>query len=78
MHNYYYYTVSIFLVTAVTMDNSGSPKRNLRYCLSIFTLVYSVKRYQKDKPFWILLKERLLGITGISWTICKSFAPHSR
>ena len=36
-----------------------------------------VSRYQKDKPFWILLKQRWCGGNGISQTICKSFAPHS-
>ena len=37
-----------------------------------------VRRYQKNKPFWILLKQRQWGSSGISWTICKSFAPRSR
>ena len=37
-----------------------------------------VGRYQKDKPFWILLKQRWWGGSGISWTICKSFALRSR
>ena len=38
-----------------------------------------VGRYQKDKPkFWILLKQRRSGDSGISWTICKPFAPGSR
>ena len=37
-----------------------------------------VGRYQKDKPFWILLKQRWWGGSGISQTVCKSFAPCSR
>ena len=37
-----------------------------------------VSRYQKDKPFWILLKQRWWGGSGISWTICKLFALRSR
>ena len=32
-----------------------------------------VSWYQKDKPFWILLKQRLWS--GISWTICNLFVP---
>jgi len=31
-----------------------------------------------DKPFWILMKQEIMGVSGISWTICKSFAPQSR
>jgi len=40
-----------------------------------------VSRYQKDKPFWILLKQTWWGGSGISWTICnlcKLFALRSR
>jgi len=37
-----------------------------------------VSRHQKGKPFWILLKQEMTGGSGISWTIRKSFAPHSR
>ena len=37
-----------------------------------------VSRYQKDKPFWILLKQRWWGGSGISLTICKLLALHSR
>ena len=33
-----------------------------------------VSRYQKDKPFWILLKQTWWGGNGNSWTICKLFA----
>jgi len=34
---------------------------------------------QKDKPFWILMKQEMMGGSGISWTICKSFnlAPYT-
>jgi len=31
-----------------------------------------------NKPIWILMKKEIMGGSGISWTICKSFAPHSR
>jgi len=37
-----------------------------------------VSRHQKGKPFWILLKRKMMGGSGISWIICKSFAPHFR
>ena len=37
-----------------------------------------VSRYQKDNPFWILLKQTQWGGSGISWTICKLFALCSR
>jgi len=37
-----------------------------------------VSRYQKDKPFWILLKQRWWGGSGTSLTICKLFALCSR
>ena len=43
----------------------------------LFSRTTWVGRYQKDKPFWILLKQRWGG-SGISRTICKSFAPRSR
>jgi len=32
----------------------------------------------ESKPFWILMKQEMMGGSGISWTICKSFAPGSR
>jgi len=37
-----------------------------------------VSQHQKGKPFWVLMKQEMMGGSGISWTICKSFAPHSR
>ena len=37
-----------------------------------------VSRYQMDKPFWILLKQRKWGGSGNSWTICKLLALCSR
>jgi len=41
------------------------------------TRVTRVSRHQKGKP-WILLKQEMMGWQcSISWTICKSFAPHS-
>jgi len=45
---------------------------------SLFSRTTRVSRHQKGKPFWILLKQEMMGGSGISWAICKSFAPHSR
>jgi len=33
---------------------------------------------RKAEPFWILLKQEMMGCSGISWTTCKSFALRSR
>jgi len=44
----------------------------------LFSRTTWVSQHQKGKPFWILLKQETMGGSGISWTICKSFAPHSR
>jgi len=30
-----------------------------------------VSRHQKGKPFWISLKQEMMGGSGISWTIYK-------
>jgi len=34
-----------------------------------------VSWHQKGKPFWILRSKRWWGDSGISWTMCRSFAP---
>ena len=44
----------------------------------LFSRTTWVGRYQKDKPFSILLKQRWWGGSGIRWTICKSFTLCSR
>jgi len=44
----------------------------------LFARTTWVSWHQKGKPFCILLKQEMMGGSGISWTICKSFAPHSR
>ena len=44
----------------------------------LFSRTTWVSWHQKGKPIWILLKQEMMGGRGISWTICKSFAPHSR
>jgi len=44
----------------------------------LFSRTTWVSLHQKGKPFWILLKQEMMGGSGISWTICKSFTPHSR
>jgi len=33
---------------------------------------------ERQNHFWILLKKRWCGGSGIRWTICKSFALHPR
>ena len=36
-----------------------------------------VSRYQKDEPFWNLLKKRLCGGSSISWTAAASAGPYA-
>jgi len=49
----------------------------LRIYYYYYYYYYWVSRHQKGKPLWILLYV-WWGGSGISWTICKSFAPCSR
>ena len=45
----------------------------------LFSRTTWVSRHQIAKSFWILLQQEMMGGgSGISWTICKSFAPRSR
>ena len=46
----------------------------------LFSRTTWLSQHPKGKPFWIGLywSRRWWGGTGISWTIRKSFAPHSR
>jgi len=37
-----------------------------------------VSWYQKSKTNLDLLEQEIVSGSGISWTICKSFAPHSK
>jgi len=46
----------------------------LLHQFNTFSRTTWVSWHQKGKPFWTLLEQD----SGISWTICKSFAPHSR
>ena len=46
--------------------------------LTAFFQTTWVSRHWKGKSFWILLEREMMGGSGISWTICKLFAPHSR
>ena len=50
----------------------------LRPFNGLFSRTSWVSRHQKGKPLWIFWSKRWWGGIGISWTICKSFAPHSR
>ena len=45
--------------------------------LAAFSRTTWIGRYQKDTPFWILLKQRWWSSSGINWTICSTFAPCS-
>ena len=45
---------------------------------AFFSKTTWVSQYQKGKQFWILIKQEMTSGSGISWTICKSFTPHSR
>ena len=45
----------------------------------LFSTTTWVSRHHKFKPIWILMKQETMGWGGgMSWTICKSFAPRSR
>jgi len=44
----------------------------------LFSRTTWVSQHHKGKPFWILLEQEMMGGSGISGTICKSFAPRSR
>ena len=57
---------------------NDSNRQLLLYSFNVLLRTTGVSRYQMDKPFWILLKQRWWGGGGISCTICKSFAPRSR
>jgi len=45
---------------------------------SLFSRTTQLSQHQKGEPFWSFMKQEMMGGSGISWTICKSFAPHSR
>jgi len=49
----------------------------LRLFNGLFSNTSWVSRHQKGKPFWIFMKQEMIGGSGISWTICKSFVPRS-
>ena len=38
---------------------------------SLFSTTTWVSRHEKGKPFWILMKQEMMGGSGISWTICR-------
>jgi len=64
----------------VLLAKSSWSRQNYYYYirLTVFFQDTWVSRHQKDKPFWILLEQEMMGGSDISWTICKSFAPYSR
>jgi len=44
----------------------------------LFSRTTWVSWHQTGKPFWISMKQEIMGGSGISWIICKSFALRSR
>jgi len=46
--------------------------------MTFFSTTTWVSQHEKGRPFWILLEQESGSGSGISWTICKSFAPRSR
>ena len=48
------------------------------YYYYYFSRTTWVSRHRKGKPFWIWLEQGMMGRSGISWTICKSFSPRCR
>jgi len=55
-----------------------SPTTPLHPFNGLFFRTTCVSKHQKGKPFWILMKQKMMGGSGISWTIWKLFAPYSR
>ena len=45
---------------------------------SLFSVTTCVNCHQKGKPFWILMKQEMMGGSRINGTIFISLAPHSR
>jgi len=44
----------------------------------LFSRTTWISRHQKGKSLWILMMQEMMGGSGISWTICRSFALRSR
>jgi len=44
--------------------------------LTVFSRTTLVSQQQKGQPFWLLIKQEMMG--GISWSVCKLFAPRFR
>ena len=65
----------------VTASCAKHGMKLLLLLLHLFNGLFSrktwVSQHQKGKAFWILLKQEMMGGFGISWTICRSFAPGS-
>jgi len=86
MHQFYNLHVTYLLFESGVLSSHSQWLKQTE--LSGYVLLYPfngffsrtswVKSHQKGKPFWISTKQEMMGGSGISWTICKSFAPHSR
>ena len=72
--------VCLFVSLTVLLHNSktAQPNTHTHTFNGLFSRTAWLSWHQKGKPFWILLKQEMMGGSGINWTICKSFAPHSR
>ena len=87
-HHHHHHRSSSFIIIIVLRyrgTHSGtkiSYVSNMHAYTHMFNSLFSgttwVSRQHKGKLFWILLMQEMMGGSGISWTICKSFAPHSR
>ena len=64
-------------ILAATWRHKPNEHTHTQSFNGLFSRTTWVGRYQKDKPVWILLKQTWWGGSGISWTICKSFALRS-
>jgi len=64
-----------YLEQVFTMRHSNT---TLHLFNGLFSRTAQVSRHQKGKPFWILMKQEMMGGNGISWTIRRSFVHRSR
>jgi len=73
----------LHISTFGSFDSTSNDDNNYYYYYNIqltafFSRTTWVSWHQKGKPFWFYWSQRWWGGSGISWTIWKSFAPHSR
>jgi len=76
----YGHVMCVLCQSAVRVSSTGtgiSRNTHTRPFNGPFSGTTRVSRYQKSKPIWILLKQKTVSSSGISWAVCKS-APRSR